>query len=106
MLRITVVESSGSVVRLRVEGRLSGRSVEELRQSCELHASADGAKLVLDLGDVSFADEEGAKLLRSLRMSQVGMANLGPFLTSQLRESSTVISRPAKKGDRSSEKTP
>src|SRR5574340_977527 len=53
MLRVTVVESSDSCVRLRVEGRLTGRSIEELGESCELHALADGMRLTLDLGDVS-----------------------------------------------------
>jgi hypothetical protein len=37
MLRITVVESSRSAVTLRVEGRITGSSVEELRTVCDVH---------------------------------------------------------------------
>lgn len=85
MLRVTVVESSDSAVRLRVEGRLTGRSVEELRESCELHALADGMRLSIDLGDVSFADGDGIQLLQELRVRDVTILNLTPYLALQLR---------------------
>src|ERR1700683_5304838 len=64
MVKITVVESSGNEVRLRVEGRLTGRSAEELRNACDLQALSDGIPLTLDLADVSFADAEGIEVLR------------------------------------------
>jgi hypothetical protein len=41
MLRITVVESSAEEVRLRVEGRVIGGWVEELRRTCDVHALGD-----------------------------------------------------------------
>lgn len=85
MLKITVVETSDSSVRLRVEGRLTGPSIEELRESCELHALADGMRLTLDLGDVSFADAGGIKLLKHLRSRKVAILNLAPYLALQLR---------------------
>ena len=85
MLKVTVVESSDSSVRLRVEGRLTGPSIEELRESCELHALADGMRLTLDLGDVSFADAGGIKLLKHLRSRKVAILNLAPYLALQLR---------------------
>ncbi|HEX5410680.1 MAG TPA: STAS domain-containing protein [Terriglobia bacterium] len=87
MLRVTVVESSDSSVRLRVEGRLTGHSVEELRKSCELHALADDMKLALDLGDVSFADADGIQLLGYLRSRGAIILNLVPYLALQLRVS-------------------
>ena len=85
MLRVTVVESSDSSVRLRVEGRLTGRSTGELRESCELHALAEGLRLTLDLGDVSFADGDGIELLKDLRSRHVTILNLVPYLALQLR---------------------
>ena len=85
MLRVTVVDSSDSSVRLRVEGRLTGRCIEELRESCELHALADGMRLTLDLGDVSFADGDGIQLLRELRTREVIILNLVPYLALHLR---------------------
>jgi len=85
MLRVTVIESSDSSVRLRVEGRLAGPCIEELRESCELHALADGMRLTLDLRDVSFADSGGIKLLKHLRSRNVAILNLAPYLALQLR---------------------
>jgi hypothetical protein len=56
MLRVTVVESSRSAVTLRVEGRITGSFVEELRRACDVHAFAENVQLSLELADVSFAD--------------------------------------------------
>jgi len=67
MLRITIVESSREAVRLRVEGRVTGGWVEELRRACELHALCDEVRLTLDLADVSFVDSAGVELLKELR---------------------------------------
>ena len=61
MLRITVVESSRSAVTLRVEGRITGSSVEELRRACDVHTFADEVQLSLELADVSFADAAGIR---------------------------------------------
>ena len=85
MLRITVVDSSNATVRLRVEGRLTGRSVEELRRSCDLHAPGESARLTLDLADVSFADAAGIEVLKELQARNVAILNLAPFLALQLR---------------------
>lgn len=87
MLRITTVESSSAIVCLRVEGRLTGRGVEELRQSCKLHAFSKGTKLTLDLADVAFADADGIKLLNDLKNRDVAFMNLVPFLALQLHSS-------------------
>ena len=67
MLRITVVESSNIAVTLRVEGRITGPWVEELRTACRLHTSPDNVQLSLELADISFADGAGIALLRELR---------------------------------------
>jgi anti-anti-sigma regulatory factor len=99
MLRITVVDSSDFAVRLRVEGRLTGRSVDELRQSCELHAPSEGACLTLDLADVSFADADGIELLKDLESREVALVNLVPFLTLQLRDPKCGDLPPRNKGD-------
>lgn len=84
MLRISVVDASCESVRLRVEGRLTGQSVEELRQCCDLHFPGPGVPLMLDLADVSFADAEGIALLRSLRRDNVTLLHPSPFLAIQV----------------------
>jgi hypothetical protein len=55
MLRIAVVESSSEAVRLRMEVRLIGRRLEELRRTRDLEALSDEIRLTLDRADVSFA---------------------------------------------------
>ncbi len=84
MLRITVIEAVNARTRLLVEGRLTGRSVEELRQSCEIQASR-GAAFTLDLTDLSFADTQGIALLRELKRRDVALENLEPYLALQLQ---------------------
>jgi anti-anti-sigma regulatory factor len=84
MLRITTVDTSSQNVRLRVEGRLTGRSVEELRQTCNAHLLGLDIRVVLDLADVSFADAEGIELLKNLRSRNVTLLNSSPFLAFQV----------------------
>jgi anti-anti-sigma regulatory factor len=86
MLRITVVESSPSAVTLRVEGRITGSSVQELRTTCAVHASANEVRLSLELADVSFADAEGILLLKELGSRGVGLKRANPFLAERLKE--------------------
>jgi ABC-type transporter Mla MlaB component len=85
MLKITVVESSREAVRLRVEGRVTDRWVEELRSTCDLHALGDGIRLTLDLADVSFVDAAGIELLKELRMHCVTLLSPSSFVAEQLK---------------------
>ena len=85
MLRITVVESSRKAVRLRVEGRVTDRSVEELRRTCDLHTLGDGIRLTLDLADVSFVDAAGIELLKQLRIRCVTLLSPSSFVAEQLK---------------------
>ena len=68
-----------------MEGRLTGRWVEELRRTCQLHAINGGVQLVLDLADVSFADAEGIKLLKELRIRWVTLFNPSSLVAEQLK---------------------
>jgi anti-anti-sigma regulatory factor len=84
-LKITVVESSSEALRLRVEGRLTGGWVEELRGTCYLQALNDGIRLTLDLADVSFVDAAGIELLKELKTHSVILLSPSPFVTQQLK---------------------
>jgi anti-anti-sigma regulatory factor len=85
MLRITVVESSSKHARLRVEGRVTGPWVEELRRSCDMHGLEDGMRLTLDLADVSFVDPAGIEFLKELRSRCVTLLSPSPFVAEQLK---------------------
>lgn len=86
MLRVTVVESSRRDVTLRVEGRITSSSVEELRRACDLHTLAGEVQLSLELADVSFADAAGILLLRKLRSRGVCLTHISPFMAEQLKD--------------------
>ncbi|MGB8538033.1 MAG: hypothetical protein WCD57_16545 [Acidobacteriaceae bacterium] len=96
MLRITVVDLSDSVVVLRVEGRITGWWVEELRRTCAAHAFAahtfaahtfaDEIQLSLELSSVSFADAAGIALLKELRSRGADLIRPTPFVAEQLRD--------------------
>jgi hypothetical protein len=86
MLRITVVESNALAVTLRVEGRIAGPWVEELRTTCNVHNAPDPIQLHLELEDVSFADAEGIAYLKELRDRGVGLYHVSPFLREMFRE--------------------
>jgi ABC-type transporter Mla MlaB component len=91
MLRITVVESSKIAVTLRVEGRITGLWVEELRTACNMHTFADEVQLSLELADISFADAAGIALLKELRSRGVGLISTTPFLAEQLKDGTSSL---------------
>jgi ABC-type transporter Mla MlaB component len=91
VLRITVVESSKIAVTLRVEGRITGPWVEELRTACNVHTVPDDVQLSLELADISFADAAGIALLKELRSHGVGFIHTTPFLAEQLKDGSSKL---------------
>ena len=94
MLRITVVDLSESTVVLRLEGRITGYWVEELRRTCAAHVFAahnghtfsDEVQLSLELTDVSFADTAGIALLKELRSGGADLIRPTPFMAEQLKD--------------------
>ncbi len=84
MLRIEIMEPANGDPTLRLEGRVIGPWVAELRRMCEPLLAA-GAKLTLDLSDVSFVDRDGVELFESLRKRQVVLLNCSLFVAEQLK---------------------
>lgn len=71
-------------VSLKLEGRLIGPWVEELRETCDAHLKIS-RRLKLDFAGVSYADRAGVSLLMKLRASGVEMVNCSPFLAEELK---------------------
>jgi anti-anti-sigma regulatory factor len=96
MLRIKVVDLSDSAVVLRVEGRITGSWVDELRRTCAAHSFAahtfaghtfpDEVQLSLELSDVSFADAAGIALLKELRSRGADLIRPTPFMAERLED--------------------
>ena len=83
MLRIDRIED-GNMALLKLEGRVIGAWVDEVRRSCR-DALGRSAAVTIDLGAVSFVDSEGIVLLRELVGRRVALANPTPFVAAQLR---------------------
>jgi hypothetical protein len=79
MLRITPL--AGPPPALKLEGKLVGPWVGELRRLCE---GADGPPR-LDLAAVAFADDEGVRLLRELRAARAELTGLSGLVAALLR---------------------
>ena len=84
MLKISQAGTASHSVTLKLEGRVVGPWVGELRHFCETLLT-EGRALKLDLTDVSFADAGGVAELSSLRSRGVTIANCSPFVEEQLK---------------------
>jgi anti-anti-sigma regulatory factor len=79
MLRITTTERN----TLKLEGRVVGPWVAELRRAVA-EQCAISARVVLDLAEVTYADAEGTRLLRELRLLPADLRNPSPFVAELL----------------------
>ncbi len=84
MLKISLVKTNKSATTVRLEGRVVGPWVGELREICQPLANA-GGKLTVDLAEVTFADESGVTLLDWLRSRGAQLRNAMPFVEEQLK---------------------
>ncbi len=84
MVRISEGGLSGDRVVVKLEGDLIGPWVTEVATYCERRFQS-GHKLTLDIGEVSFADRDGLRLLRNLLERQVNLTNCSSFLAEMLR---------------------
>ena len=84
MLKISQAGKANHSVTLKLEGRVVGPWVGELRQFCEA-LLAEGRALRLDLAEVTFADADGVGVLSRLKSRGVSFANCSPFVEEQLK---------------------
>jgi hypothetical protein len=85
MLRITVVEGTSGVSRIKLEGRLVGPWVDELRR---VTAALPGT-LALDLSALTFADAGGTALIQGLRAAGAVFDSASPVVGPLLERDST-----------------
>ncbi len=84
MLKINCSEPANEPTVLRLEGRVIGPWVEEVKRLSE-EVLASGATLIVDLSEVSFVDREGVELFRSLSDRRVLFRNTSVFVAEQLK---------------------
>ena len=83
MLRISE-PSANHATTLKLEGRLVGPWVDQLRETCDVHLAQE-PRVRLDLADLSYADRGGVLLLLHLRAHGVELVNCSPFLDEKLK---------------------
>jgi ABC-type transporter Mla MlaB component len=80
MLKITLHDSAMEL-RFKLEGRLSGAWVGELRQCWKTAQSTlRDRKTTLDLGDVDYVDSDGQCLLAEMSRQGVGLKAATPLI--------------------------
>ena len=86
MLKITLHDSAEEL-RFRLEGRLSGAWVAELRQ-CWLTAQStiQCRKTTLDLGEVDYVDTDGQALLTEMHERGVILKAVTPLIREMVQE--------------------
>lgn len=89
MLKISETRLAGERCRITLEGRIVGPWVEALHEFIESRCSPQELP-ILDLGEVSFADPEGVRLLKSLQQRGVPLCHPSPFLTEQLKAAGSI----------------
>lgn len=88
MLKISQIGPVTPAVILRLEGRIVGPWVAELRRACEEALTAD-RPLKLHLADVEFMDAQGVALLSGLGSRGVALLECPPFAAEQLKRAGT-----------------
>jgi len=101
MLRITKIATSDGGRSLRVEGRLTHDTAEELRMVCN-GARDEHESLHLDVSGLQFVDQSGVALLHGLERSGTRLEGSSGFLNELLRERPKAPARPATSDDEAS----
>jgi hypothetical protein len=89
MLRITTVPRPRGAPTLLLEGRLIGPWVEELHRT----AASTGAATAIDLGGVTFADDDGVTALRRLRSAGAVLVGASAFLAALIDSDGRATTR-------------
>ncbi len=85
MMRVTRIAAGNGVETLRVEGRLTHLTVEELRMACEAALTEHGL-LQLNVSGLQFVDPAGVGLLQDLERRGARLAGCSGFVNELLRE--------------------
>jgi ABC-type transporter Mla MlaB component len=86
MLKISEAKTANCSATLKLEGRVIGPWVDELRDICD-KLLAEGRAVRLDLTDVSYVDADGVAALTSFKSRGVKLRNSSSFVEQQIKNS-------------------
>lgn len=81
VIRITTTQKE-SVTTVKADGRLLSADTAELIRACDVCP----APLVIDLSDLTFADDEGAEVLKKLRAGGATLVGARPYVAMVVKE--------------------
>ena len=84
MLKITQTAEDDTSITLKLEGRIAGQWVKELRSECE-RCLTRRSKILLDLFGVSFIDRQGVSTLKALMGQGVEVVECSLFISELLQ---------------------
>jgi hypothetical protein len=90
MMRITRMVGNDSAHILKLEGKLLGPWVDETHDAYALSA-AQASRPCLDLSSLSFADQEGAALLRELIQRGAQVVSCSPYIAELIQVSAGAV---------------
>jgi RNA polymerase sigma-70 factor, ECF subfamily len=94
MMRVTRITPADGLETLRVEGRLTQQSVQELRDACQ-PLLGEQAAIRLDVSGVQFLDAAGISLLHELERHGTQLAGCSGFVGELLRDRDLTAVKPA-----------
>jgi anti-anti-sigma regulatory factor len=83
MLKITRIKTGDDTITLQMEGRIVEQWVDEISSECESICTR-WTKIVLDLSGVSFVDDRGVEVLKSITCDRIQLTGCSLFLTELL----------------------
>lgn len=84
MLRITEISDDGEEIVMKLEGKVIGVWVDDLKRVCLFHRDERGRAVVLDFSGVTFVEARGLGMLKDLKGDRVRIINCSPFINSLL----------------------
>jgi hypothetical protein len=89
MLRLTRIAGTNSTQTLKLEGKLSGAWVDEVRNACA-GGTVPSGRTLLDLSALTFVDAAGERLLRDLTGRGIEVVACSNYVAELLRSSAEV----------------
>lgn len=84
MLRISCIDQDENLTVLKLDGKISGTCVSNLREECLRYKNEYKQITVLDFSGVTYIDPDGVKMLEDIKDERVHIVNCQLFIKTLL----------------------